>query len=189
MPLQRKVILVVMFSSGIFIMICTILRAHYSLGNITNLPIALGWADRECFVAAIVASLPGIKPLFRNMHWLGSSNPKGYQSSFHNSSGYNHFGSRTSGKTKTFISSRRRSGSNARNFEMDSVTPRTEESRLSSGESEKYILEGTKGVTTTTSPALGDAADHEPLAIHVTTEYSLHHEQGTPANPPRSSME
>ena len=78
-----------MFSSGFFIMICTILRAYYSLASITSLPIALGWASRECFVAAIVASLPGIKPLFRNTKILGSSNRK-KSHNYYNSQGMTH---------------------------------------------------------------------------------------------------
>ncbi|KAJ5105063.1 hypothetical protein NUU61_002410 [Penicillium alfredii] len=185
-PLQRKIILVVMFSSGVFIMICTILRAYYSLGDITNLPIALGWANRECFVAAIVVSLPGIKPLFRNTRWLGSSNRKNSKSPY-NSSGYNNFGSKVSGKTKTFISSRRRSASNGRHFELDSVLPRTEKgSRISTGDSEEYILESAKGGSSSASaaPRLHCESEHrDPLAIQVTTEYALQTEYGAPGRP------
>ncbi|KAE8356256.1 hypothetical protein BDV28DRAFT_127282 [Aspergillus coremiiformis] len=73
-PLPRKLILTFLFSSGIFVMICTILRTYYSLNDLASLAIALGWANRECFVAAIVASLPGIKPLFGKSKWLGSWN-------------------------------------------------------------------------------------------------------------------
>ena len=62
-------------------MISTVLRAYYSIKSINTLTIALGWADRECFVAAIIASLPGIKPLFRNTSWLGSSARSAKQSS------------------------------------------------------------------------------------------------------------
>ncbi|KAL2014360.1 hypothetical protein VTN00DRAFT_1885 [Thermoascus crustaceus] len=43
-PLYRKIILMIMFSSGIFIMFCTILRAYYSLKDLQSLPIALGTA-------------------------------------------------------------------------------------------------------------------------------------------------
>lgn len=172
-----------MFSSGIFIMICTILRAHYSLGDITNLPIALGWADRECFVAAIVVSLPGIKPLFRNTRWLGSSGHRKQSGSgpYYGSGGYNHFGSKASGKTRTFISSRRRGSSGRRRFEVDSVLQRTEKGR-SDGGSEEYILDNVKGPA---SPSVGGAGvgrrlgeNGDGLAIRVTTEYSLESEQG-----------
>ncbi|KAJ5144496.1 hypothetical protein N7476_005066 [Penicillium atrosanguineum] len=62
---KKKAILITMFSSGIFVIICTILRAYYSLGDITNLPIALRWASRECCIAAVIVSLPGIKPFFQ----------------------------------------------------------------------------------------------------------------------------
>ncbi|KAJ5176540.1 uncharacterized protein N7482_002417 [Penicillium canariense] len=181
-PLQRKLILAVMFSSGFFIMICTVLRCYYSLGDITNLPIALGWADRECFVAAIVVSLPGIKPLFRNTRWLGSTNRKDSKVPYHNGDGYNHFGSKTSGKTKTFISSRR-SMSHGRHYEMDSVLRTEKGSRLSSGDSEEYILESA------TSPAPRENGQApESLAIHVTTEYRLESERGGAGRSVKSPM-
>lgn len=163
-PIQRKIILVVMFSSGIFIMICTILRAYYSLTSITNLGTALGWADRECFVAAIVVSLPGIKPLFRNTRWLGSANRKNSKGTY-NSDGYNAFGSK-SGKTKTFVSSRsRKSGG----FELDSVLHTNKGSRISEAGSEEYILEQDRSIS---------ARQQDPMAIRVTTEYTLQSEQG-----------
>lgn len=172
-----------MFSSGIFIMICTILRAYYSLASITSLPIALGWADRECFVAAIVASLPGIKPLFRNTRLLGSTNRKKSGNPYYDSEGYNNFGSKASGKTKTFISSRR-SGSHARHFELDSVLQtKNDDGRTSSGNSEEYILESTKDPRPSIT---GASIQQNDLAIHVTTEYSLESEQsakGTPFRP------
>lgn len=171
-PLQRKLILVIMFSSGIFIMICTILRAYYSLSSITNLGTALGWADRECFVAAIVVSLPGIKPLFRNTSWLGSTNRKNSKSPYYNSE-YNGFGSKASGKTKTFVTSRsRKSGG----FEMDSVLHTNKGSRASEAGSEEHILE--RNIADV--PA---SPGRDRMAIRVTTEYALETEQGGPVQP------
>ncbi|KAL3484717.1 hypothetical protein BJX62DRAFT_248176 [Aspergillus germanicus] len=171
-PIQRKVVLALMFSSGIFIMICTILRAYYSLKSITSLPIALGWANRECFVAAIVASLPGIKPLFRHTHFLGSSHRKNSKSPGYNSEGYNNFGSKVSagGGTKTFISSRTGRANYGRHFELDNVLPsKNMDTRISSGDSEEYILEGAKN----RRPSMTRPQPRNDLAIHVTTEYTL----------------
>jgi hypothetical protein len=160
-----------MFSSGIFIMICTILRAYYSLSSITNLGTALGWADRECFVAAIVVSLPGIKPLFRNTHWLGSTNRKNSKNRYYHSDDYNRFGSKASGKTKTLVSSRpRKSG----DFELDSAMHTQKDCRISEAGSEECILERMKSV----DPAV--ASQQDPMAIRVTTEYCLESEQGAP---------
>ncbi|KAJ5517066.1 hypothetical protein N7527_008626 [Penicillium freii] len=167
-PLQRKLILVLMFSSGIFIMICTVLRAYYSLSSITNLGTALGWADRECFVAAIVVSLPGIKPLFRNTSWLGSSNRKNSKNPYYRSDGHNGFGSKASGNTKTFVTSRsRKSGG----FELDSVL-NTKGDRLSETGSEEHILDSHLGAEIPVSPG------RDKMAIRVTTEYALESEQG-----------
>lgn len=160
-----------MFSSGFFIMICTILRAYYSLASITSLPIALGWASRECFVAAIVASLPGIKPLFRNTRILGSSNRK-KSHNYYNSEGYNNFGSKASANTKTFATSRRQ-GSHGRHFELDDVLHTGHmDTRVSTGDSEEYILESAKNEGNSPRPH-----PQNDLAIHVTTEYSLQSEQ------------
>ncbi|KAL4938769.1 hypothetical protein BDV06DRAFT_231539 [Aspergillus oleicola] len=176
-PIQRKLVLALMFSSGIFIMICTILRAYYSLASITSLPIALGWANRECFVAAIVASLPGIKPLFRNTRFLGSSNQnkKSSNNRYYNSEGYNNFGSSkaSGGNTKTFISSRGRASTygHGRGFELGSVKNTIGmDTRVSSGDSEEYILEGAKDQR---PPSTRPHADNDGMAIHVTTEYTL----------------
>ncbi|KAL4989897.1 hypothetical protein BDW68DRAFT_175453 [Aspergillus falconensis] len=177
-PIQRKIVLAAMFSSGVFIIVCTVLRAYYSLHSITSLPIALGWADRECFVAAIVASLPGIKPLFRNTRLLGSSNRKRSNNPCYNSEGYNNFGSKASGNTKTFVSSRSR-GSHGRHFELNSVLPtRNMDTRVCSGNSEEYILES----ATDRRPSITRPYQKNDLAIHVTTEYTLESEQGAKDN-------
>ncbi|KAL4966032.1 uncharacterized protein BDV14DRAFT_199481 [Aspergillus stella-maris] len=181
-PIQRKLVLALMFSSGFFIMICTILRAYYSLKSITSLPIALGWANRECFVAAIVASLPGIKPLFRNTRFLGSSgrNKKSSNNRYYNSEGYNNFGSKASGAgggNKTFISSRGRAstyghGGRGKGFELNTVKNSISgmDTRVSSGDSEEYILEGARDQRPPSDRPVGNDGG---MAIHVTTEYTL----------------
>jgi hypothetical protein len=161
-----------MFSSGIFIMICTILRAYYSLSSITNLGTALGWADRECFVAAIVVSLPGIKPLFRNARWLGSTNRKHTKNPYDNSDGFNGFRSKASGKTNTFVSSRPHK---SRGFELDGTLHTRKDSQVSEAGSEEYILERDKAIDPPAS-----SSQQDPMAIRVTTEYILEREQGAP---------
>ncbi|KAL2843725.1 hypothetical protein BJY01DRAFT_248501 [Aspergillus pseudoustus] len=163
-PIQRKVVLALMFCSGFFIMICTILRAYYSLKSISSLPVALGWADRECFVAAIITPLPGIKPC-----------------SVYTSEGYNNFGSKASGNTKTFISSKGgRSAKRGRHFELDSVLATTKGpgTRVSSGDSEEYFLESPKE----RRPSVMMPQPRNDLAIHVTTEYTLESSRGTKDN-------
>ncbi|KAH9906912.1 hypothetical protein F4778DRAFT_778344 [Xylariomycetidae sp. FL2044] len=63
LSLRRKLSLGILFSSGVFVMTCSIVRAYYSLANIESLTVALGWASREILVAAIVVCAPSIKPL------------------------------------------------------------------------------------------------------------------------------
>ena len=170
-PLHRKLILAAMFCSGIFIMICTILRAYYSLKSLTTLSIALGWANRECFVAAIVVSLPGIKPLFRNSRWLGSSN-RGKSSTGGPSSypygGYGSTSKASAGNTKTYISSLISGNHNPRrHFELDDVTTTTNATKVDADE-------GKRASTASKELILGDDS-----GIRVTTEYTLEHE-GSP---------
>ena len=168
-PLQRKLILAVMFCSGIFIMICTILRAYYSLKSLTTLSIALGWANRECFVAAIVVSLPGIKPLFRNSRWLGSSNrgkSSNAPSSYPYGGGYGSSSKASAGNTKTYISSLISGNHNARrHYELDDVTI---------SNTMVDADEGKRASTASKELILGDDS-----GIRVTTEYTLEHE-GSP---------
>ncbi|KAM0429638.1 hypothetical protein ACHAPT_006243 [Fusarium lateritium] len=69
-PLWRRLLLVTLLCSGIFVIIATILRSYYSLKSITLLPVASGWTSRETFVAAVAVSIPGIKPMFSRSRWF-----------------------------------------------------------------------------------------------------------------------
>lgn len=170
--LQRKIILVGMFISGVFIMICTVLRCYYSLGDISNLPLALRWADRECFVAAIVVSLPGIKPLFNGVGWLGFSSYSGSEN-IYSTGGYNKFASR--GDNKGGISFAERSG-NRRSLELNAISERTQK-RSPSEESERPILQGGGKSFATAGPGRTGSQQHDKFSIQVTTELSLQEEQ------------
>ena len=72
-PLFRKLALGGIFSLGIFVVICTVLRCYYSLSSLENLPLALGWASRETFVATFAVCAPGIKPIFSKSRWFRST--------------------------------------------------------------------------------------------------------------------
>jgi hypothetical protein len=63
-PLSRKLMLIGLFSLGLFCIAATVLRAYYSLLSLSTLTVALGWTSREIFVSTLVACAPGIKPLF-----------------------------------------------------------------------------------------------------------------------------
>lgn len=157
-----------MFSSGLFIMLCTILRAYYSLKSIQTLSIALGWADRECFVAAIVVSLPGIKPLFRNTSWLGSSNKSqkyGENTSNRTTRKYP-WSNRSGGHTNTEISTHNSAPGDHFELSARRLKNTLGASRLSSDGSAEHILSTQKDLE-------GDPNN----AIHVTTEYILEEER------------
>ncbi|KAL4816845.1 hypothetical protein BDW67DRAFT_175133 [Aspergillus spinulosporus] len=96
--LSQKIILCALFSSGIFVMIAAILRAYYSVTDIDELSIALGWASREALVSAIIVCAPGIKPLLTRIGFF-----KSYRSS-NGFSNYNHGdtpGSKSRSKSKS----------------------------------------------------------------------------------------
>ncbi|KAI1106031.1 hypothetical protein F4804DRAFT_81846 [Jackrogersella minutella] len=67
--LGRKLVLGFLFSSGIFIIIATLLRTVYSLRSLLDLLVATQWATREYLVTAFVVSAPAIKPLFSRRLW------------------------------------------------------------------------------------------------------------------------
>ncbi|KAF4981726.1 hypothetical protein FZEAL_2528 [Fusarium zealandicum] len=66
----RRLLLLLLLCSGVFVIIATILRAYYSLRSIMYLPVASGWTSRETFVAAVAVSIPGIKPIFSRSNWF-----------------------------------------------------------------------------------------------------------------------
>ncbi|KAI1803886.1 hypothetical protein F4811DRAFT_562185 [Daldinia bambusicola] len=68
-PIHRKLILGLLFGSGIFIIIATLLRTVYSLRSLHDLLVATSWATREYVVTAFVVSAPAIKPLFSRRLW------------------------------------------------------------------------------------------------------------------------
>ncbi|KAK6952055.1 hypothetical protein Daesc_006584 [Daldinia eschscholtzii] len=68
-PVYRKLILGLFFSSGIFIIVATLLRTVYSLRSLLDLLVATQWATREYVVTAFVVSAPAIKPLFSRRLW------------------------------------------------------------------------------------------------------------------------
>ncbi|KAF3931423.1 hypothetical protein ABW19_dt0202184 [Dactylella cylindrospora] len=64
-PWKRKILLIAMFSGGLFIMIAGILRVYFILADPINGALAAGsWACRETFVSAIIGNVPMIYPLF-----------------------------------------------------------------------------------------------------------------------------
>lgn len=71
--LRRKLALSSLFCSGIFIIVCTILRTYFVLGDSSNQLLGQQWAEREGFVSMIVISAPGIWPIFRQSGLFGSS--------------------------------------------------------------------------------------------------------------------
>ncbi|KAL4915693.1 hypothetical protein BDW62DRAFT_219242 [Aspergillus aurantiobrunneus] len=180
---SQKVILCVLFSSGVFVMIAAVLRAYYSVTDINQLSTALGWASREALVSAIIVCAPGIKPLLSKI---------GFFRSLGSSRGYHTYGdtpgSQSRSKSKSrFMSKSRKSGhhdsvmrsaiddrDNKHPYELSQLRRKRKDSL---GESEEYIIEPGEPKTNTTAAKGerdGDSPDH---GILVTTDVTLAREE------------
>ncbi|KAJ5722971.1 hypothetical protein N7488_001006 [Penicillium malachiteum] len=71
-PGPQKLLLCLLFSSGIFVMTAAVLHAYYSVKDISTLSTALSWASREAFVSAFTVCASGIKPLVSNSRWFST---------------------------------------------------------------------------------------------------------------------
>ncbi|KAJ5577709.1 uncharacterized protein N7459_006673 [Penicillium hispanicum] len=187
LPLQRKLMLAVMFSSGIYIIICAVLRAHYSLGDITSFSNALTWADRECFITAIMVSLPGIRPVFQNTHLWGPTACKKPRVRSHIHERSDSFGAAAPGQTRTSISSPC-SGRRSRHFELDrALWPAMGiGSQGVSGGGVASSPRAVNGVSAPVRSASRYPGLRRPLEIHVTTAYTLESKYGEPGRASRS---
>ncbi|KAL4771973.1 hypothetical protein BDW60DRAFT_207705 [Aspergillus nidulans var. acristatus] len=193
--LSQKIILCALFSSGIFVMIAAILRAYYSVTDIDELSIALGWASREALVSAIIVCAPGIKPLLTRI---------GFFRSYGSSNGFSNYnygdtpGSKSRSKSKsrntgTMFTSRSKKNDSV----LQTVTDHTERdrdgrahpyelSRLerrkrkgSLGESQEYIIETGEGNTnvSSTTPGRSERDGSPDHGILVTTDVMLAREE------------
>jgi hypothetical protein len=193
--LSQKIILCALFSSGIFVMIAAILRAYYSVTDIDELSIALGWASREALVSAIIVCAPGIKPLLTRI---------GFFRSYGSSNGFSNYnygdtpGSKSRSKSKsrntgTMFTSRSKKNDSV----LQTVTDHTERdrdgrahpyelSRLerrkrkgSLGESQEYIIETGEGNTnpSSTTPGRSERDGSPDQGILVTTDVMLAREE------------
>ncbi|KAL4799610.1 hypothetical protein BDV19DRAFT_385378 [Aspergillus venezuelensis] len=188
-PLSQKAILVALFASGIFVMICAILRAYYSITDIKTFSTALGWASRECFVSVFIVCAPGIKPLFARFRWFRSAvSSNEYYSGGRtgtNTGTGTHTGTGTKGRSKIFGSKNGHdfntliSASEREPYEMDklgttSMGWRRRKSAGSSDESQECIISssqegGEGGHSNTRDGGLGD------MGIMVTTDVNVQH--------------
>jgi hypothetical protein len=179
---RQKISLGILFSSGIFVMVCAIVRAYYSLSNINDLSIALGWASREILVASIVVCAPSFKPLLSRFKAVisgnsgsGSGSWKRYGNVTSGRSRQNNTGHQTEGGYLTSVtaSGHRFSGDNGcgGRFKMASLSrPKNGIDTLTSfkGESQERINETTKA-----SESPHSSSEDMRNGIHVTTHVSL----------------
>ncbi|KAL7275378.1 hypothetical protein RUND412_001685 [Rhizina undulata] len=78
MPLRRKIIIMLMFGGGVFVMLAAILRCVFSFANSDGSEAAAIWSCREIFIALLVGNAPMIKPIFSTNVWtcVSTSNSK-----------------------------------------------------------------------------------------------------------------
>lgn len=177
---RQKFSLGVLFSSGIFVMVCAVVRAYYSLSNINNLSIALGWASREILVASIVVCAPSFKPILSHAKAAISGN------SGSGSGSWKRYGNLTGGRqnntdhqaeggylTSVTASGHRFSTDNGRGsrFKMGPLSrSKNGVDTIASfkGESQERINETTKG-----NDSPHSSSEDMRNGIHVTTHVSL----------------
>lgn len=113
-PWRQKIVLVIIFGMGIFVMIAALLTKVFNLSNVWD-PSYMRWYARESSVAIYVSNLPMIWPLIREWFpWLGglksnqspATNPYAYPTT--NRSG-NHVSNIATGVTGIPLSRRLRS--------------------------------------------------------------------------------
>lgn len=169
-PPIQKFILSILFSSGIFVMIAAVLRAYYSVSNLNNLDVALGWASREALVSVVVVCAPGIKPLLSQFKWFQSfkSSSNGYGTSNQRTGKSGLFNSRSGNFTA--ISTKNDEGQHP--YELSIMKKDNKGKRDdSSTESKERIIDPPLQLPGGRSPPR-DNAD----GIVVTTEYTLAHD-------------
>lgn len=169
-PPIQKFILSILFSSGIFVMIAAVLRAYYSVSNLNNLEVALGWASREALVSVVVVCAPGIKPLLSQFRWFQSfkSSSNGYGTSNQRTGKSGLFNSRSGNFTA--ISTKNDEGQHP--YELSIMKKDNKGKRDdSSTESKERIIDPPLQLPGGSSPPR-DNAD----GIVVTTEYTLAHD-------------
>ncbi|KAJ5503865.1 hypothetical protein N7463_006739 [Penicillium fimorum] len=156
-PLSQKLLLCLLFSSGIFVMVAAFLRAYYSVKDISQLATALGWASREALVSVITICAPGIKPLISSSHWFSSK-------------GSSNTTSQTPKRNILFTSSRSQGGNvcNRHPYELSSMGWGKSQ-RDSMGESQQHIVFDTRG------SGEGSVENHKE-GIMVTTDVTFSEE-------------
>ncbi|KAI0011512.1 hypothetical protein F4779DRAFT_615534 [Xylariaceae sp. FL0662B] len=169
LSIGRKLSLGALFCSGIFVMICAIIRAYYSLRDIQTLSVALGWASREILVASIVVCAPTLKPLvssakqkFTSERGSQSVKSKGFGSRGGHSKLADNADAGGDGHKATVVSG---GSKGASNYKL-SVLPRSklEREHQPTSESQEDI---------NAKPMRKDSDSIEESGIHVTTEYTV----------------
>lgn len=183
LPVGRKIILGVLFSSGIFVIVTVILRVIFSLGDISSLPTAGSWALRETFVSVITVTAPGIKPLFNRSKWINSS-IQGYQSGKESgpaNSGYHAHSSDAEGNftsVTAYEDGTSGQGTGRQNYELSSIQCPKKATRKHG----KHPYQSGSGSEEHIVPS-----KDEDNGIHIVTEYRLDHEgsDGSHGSPSR----
>ncbi|KAL4952924.1 hypothetical protein BDW69DRAFT_184931 [Aspergillus filifer] len=179
-PLSQKAILVALFASGIFVMICAILRAYYSVTDIKTFSTALGWASRECFVSIFIVCAPGIKPLFARFRWFRSAvSSDEYYSGGRTGTGTNTgtgaksrskiFGSKSGHNFNTLISTSEQEAYELDKMGTTSLGWRRRKSAGSSDESQECII------SSTAEGGDRDGSKGGDMGIMVTTDVNVQH--------------
>ena len=169
-PVHRKLVLCMLFSSGIFVIVTVILRLIFSLGDIGSLPTAASWALRETFVSVITVTAPGIKPLFDKANWINSSS-KDSNMSPKDSRGRSLFTSTKSQRGETVTTIHAEEIGQKAGHQYYELSPIQWWKKGLDKDGMQHLP-----ADSASQEHIIDSAKNEDLAIHVATEYRIEHE-------------
>jgi hypothetical protein len=169
-PVTRKLVLCILFSSGIFVIVTVILRLIFSLGDIGSLPTAASWALRETFVSVITVTAPGIKPLFNKTNWINSSS-KGSNTNLKDSRGRSLFTSTKSQRGETVTTIHAEEIGQKAGHQYFELSPIHQWKKGLDKDGMQHLP-----ADSASQEHIIDSANNEDLAIHVATEYRIEYE-------------
>lgn len=186
--LRRKLALGALFCSGIFIIICSVLRTIYSLSSLSEQQTAEAWAGREGFVSMLVVSAPGLWPLVRNSKWFTSSDDRYNE---------NDGSGKTGSKKHSTLASIRWPGSRNKcprdpldtdfmdeGYQLESSPPtRGMGFEGFEAHSRDNIISSDNRPSTVTGTTKRGSDGELGMPITVTTEYTIQHETINPSTP------
>lgn len=155
--LKKKIVLVGIFSLGLFVVLAAVLNKYYNFSNPTT-TIYMLWYIREASTAIYVANVPMLWPLLRRFLKVGS---------FAGSSGPSGYAKESVGSSGTELSRVRKQGGGKRGVELETEacsSPHSSQERINNGSS---LHDGRIEVETRVSFSVEEHRQQQPATYDV----------------------